>query len=76
MNKTDKALGLLRQGKFAEALAIISKFRIGFTKDERRTLEIAHESLVGNASFYENIGIDTQFCISKAREIIRNKYHI
>lgn len=76
MNKTDKALGLLRQGKLAEALAIISKFRIGFTKDEKRTLEIAHESLVGNASFYENIGIDTQLCISRAREIIRNKYHI
>ena len=76
MNKTDKALGLLRQGKFAEALAIISKFRIGFKKDEKRTLEIAHESLVGNASFYENIGIDTQLCINRAREIIRNKYNI
>ena len=76
MNKTDKALGLLRQGKFSEALAIIAKFRIGFTKEEKRMLEIAHESLTGNASFYETIGIDTKFCISKARELIRNKYHI
>lgn len=42
MNKTDKALGLLRQGKFAEALSIIAKFRIGFTKEEKRMLEIAH----------------------------------
>lgn len=76
MNKTEKALGLLRQGKFAEALAIISKFRIGFTKDERRTLEIAHESLTGHSAFYENIGIDTQLCISMAQEIVRNKYNI
>lgn len=76
MNKTDKALGLLRQGKFSETLAIIAKFRIGFTKEEKRTLEIAHESLVGNASFYEDIGIDTDTCISRAEEIIRNKYHI
>lgn len=76
MNKTEKALGLLGQGKFSEALAIISKFRIGFTKDEKRMLEIAHESLVGNASFYKDIGIDTDTCISRAEEIIRNKYHI
>lgn len=76
MNKTEKALGLLRKGKFAEALAIIKTFRIGFTKDEHRTIEIAHESLTGHSAFYENIGIDTQLCISKAREIIRNKYHI
>ena len=76
MNKTDKALGLLRQGKFSEALAIIAKFRIGFTKEEKRTLEIAHESLTGHSSFYESIGVDTSTCISKAREIVRNKYHI
>ena len=76
MNKTEKALGLLRKGKFAEALAIIKTFRIGFTKDELRTIEIAHESLTGYSTFYENIGIDTQLCISNSREIIRNKYHI
>lgn len=76
MNKTDKAIGLLREGRLTEALAIIKTFRIGFTKDEKRTLEIAHESLVGNASFYENIGIYTQLCISRAKEIIRNKYNI
>ena len=76
MNKTDKALGLLRQGRFVEALAIIAKFRMGFTKEEQRTLQIAHESLAGNSSFYEDIGIDTADCISRAEEIIRNKYHI
>ena len=76
MNKTERALGLLRKGKFAEAMAIIKTVRIGFTKDELRTIEIAHESLTGYSAFYENIGIDTQLCINRAREIIRNKYHI
>ena len=76
MNKTDKAIGLLREGRLTEALAIIKTFRIDFTKEEHRTIEIAHESLAGNASFYENIGIDTQLCISRAQEIVRNKYHI
>lgn len=76
MNKTGKAIGLLRQGKFPEALAIIVKFSIGFTKDEKRTLEIAHESLTGNSSFYESIGIDTGACVIRAEEIIRNKYNI
>lgn len=76
MNKTDKAIGLLREGRLTEALAIIKTFRIGFTKEEYRTIEIAYESLVGHSSFYENIGIDTNTCISRAEEIIRNKYHI
>lgn len=76
MNKTDKAIGLLREGRMTEALAIIKTFRIGFTKEEHRTIVIAYESLVGHSSFYENIGIDTQLFISRAREIIRNKYHV
>ncbi|MGM9777530.1 MAG: hypothetical protein ACI3ZD_04245 [Prevotella sp.] len=38
--------------------------------------EYAIESLTGYSAFYENIGIDTQLCISNSREIIRNKYHI
>jgi len=76
MKKTDKALSLLRQGRFEDALSIIVHFRLGFTKEEKRTLEIAHESLTGHSSFYESIGVDTSTCISKAREIVRNKYNI
>lgn len=76
MRKTEKAVELLRQDRFNEAIAIIKTFRIGFTKEERRMIEIAHESLAGHSSFYENIGIDTSLCISKSKEIIRNKYNI
>lgn len=74
MSKTDEAIWLLRNGKLQEALAIISKFRIGFSADEKRTIEIAHECLSGNASFYESIGIDTDEYISKAKDIVCMKY--
>ena len=76
MNKTEKAIGYLKAGRLTEALAIFKTFRIGFTKEEHRTIEIAHESHTGHSAFYETLGIDTQFCISKAREIVRNKYNI
>lgn len=72
--KTAKVITQLRQGRFEDALATISRFRIGFTKEEKRVIEIAHESLTGHSSFYERLGIDTGLCISKAKEIIRNKY--
>ncbi len=76
MNKTGKAIDLLRQGKFLEALAIIAKFRIGFTKEEKRVLEIAHESLAGNATMYRSMGIDTDLCIRKAKDIVSSKYNV
>lgn len=76
MRKTDKAVSFLRQGKFKEALSIIVHFRIGFTKEEKRTLQIANDSLNGHSSFYESIGVDSNLCICKAKEIVRNKYNI
>ena len=50
--KTSKAISQFRSGRLKEALAIFCTFRIGFTKEERRTLQIANESLSGNSSFY------------------------
>lgn len=64
--KTEKAVSLFRSGCLKEALTIFRTFRIGFTKEERRTLQIAYESLTGNKSFYQQIGIDTDSMISKS----------
>lgn len=72
--RTTKAITLFQSGKLREALAIFSTFRIGFTKEERRTLQIAHESLSGHSSFYSNLGIDTQAEIAKSKKIIETKY--
>lgn len=74
ITKTEKAVSLFQSGYLKEALAIFRTFRIGFTKEERRTLQIASESLMGNGSFYQQIGIDTDSMISKSVEIITEKY--
>jgi hypothetical protein len=72
--KTEKAISLFQSGYLKEALAIFRTFRIGFTNEERRTLQIASESLTGNSRFYQQIGIDTDSMIMKSKEIITEKY--
>lgn len=72
--KTSKAITLLRSGCLKEALAIFSTFRVGFTKEERRTLKIAHECLSGNAGFYRQLDVDTNAEIEKSRILLSRKY--
>lgn len=72
--KTNKAISLLRAGNLKEALLIFRTFRIGFTKEERRTLQIASESLSGNSLFYQQLGIDTNKEIEKSKSILASKY--
>lgn len=72
--KTSKATSLLRAGCLKEALSIFRTFRIDFTKEERRTLQIASESLSGNSSFYQQLGIDTNKEIEKSKSILASKY--
>ena len=72
--KTSKAITLLRSGCLKEALAIFSTFRVGFTREELRTLKIAYECLTGNAGFYRQLGIDTRLEIEKSKNIILTKY--
>lgn len=72
--KTSKAISLLHSGYLKEALAIFSTFRVGFSKEERRTLKIAHECLSGNAGFYRQLGIDTSEEVEKSKSILIAKY--
>lgn len=72
--KTSKAITLLRSGCLKEALSIFSTFRIGFSKEERRTLKIAHECLSGNSVFYQQLGIDTSAVIEKSKSLLFDRY--
>ena len=72
--KTSKAIALLHSGCLKEALAIFSTFRIGFTKDERRTLKISYECLSGNAGFYRQLGTDTSAEIEKSKSLLLERY--
>ena len=73
--KTSKAIDLFRSGQLKEALALFSAFRIGFTDDELRTLQIAHESLCGHSKFYASLGIDCSKAVEESKLIIREKYY-
>lgn len=73
--KTSKAISLLRSGCLKETLAIFTTFRVGFTKEERRTLRIAYECLSGNAGFYRQLGINIDDEIKKSKEILDSKYN-
>lgn len=72
--KTSKAVELLRGGRIREALAIFRTFRMGFTSDERRTIQIASESMSGHSRFYESLGISVVAEQQKAVEILTKKY--
>ena len=74
--KTDKAKELFISGDFLGALKIFKTFRIGFSTEERRTLEIAHESLTGHEKFYRDLGIDTGDMVSVSRLMIKTKYNL
>ena len=74
--KTDKAVELFNIGNVVAALGIFKTFRIGFSAEERRTIQIAHESMTGKESFYKSIQIDTDDIKSQALQLIKSKYNI
>lgn len=72
--KVDKVKSLLVTGDFQKALTIVKTFRIGFSKEEKRSIEIAHEVLTGNERFYQALGIDTEKEIERTRQLLADKY--
>ncbi len=76
VTKTITAVGFFRLGKFTQALKIFKDFRMGFTKEERRVLQIAYESLTGNAAFYTSLGVNTEDMIEEAKQIIIKEYNL
>ena len=76
--KTQMAISLYQQGKIKASMALFSRFKIGFTPEQRRVLQIAYEctSDERNDAFYTSIGIDVGSMISQAHRIIKTKYNI
>jgi hypothetical protein len=73
--QTSKAVKLFRNGKICEALKIFSTFRIGFSKEEKRAIEIAYESMTGSEAFYRSLGIDVDEEYRVAIVVINQKYN-
>ena len=74
--KTSQALTHFNSGNMAGALKLFSGFRIGFTREEQRTIQIAYESHTGKEEFYKSIAVDTDIIKAQAITIIKNKYKI
>ena len=76
MTKTAQAIQLMLDGKIGRALSIFKTFKICFDKEERRTIQIASESMNGMANFYIKLGYDVEYFKSAAIEIVKEKYNI
>lgn len=74
--KTTELMRYFENGDYRNAFKIFKTFRIGFTKEEKRTIEIAYECLTGNSMFYKQVGISANDMIAKAKNIVRNKYNL
>ena len=49
-------------------------FRLDFSKEEKRSIDIAYESLNGHDKFYRSLGIDTDKEIERTRQLLADKY--
>jgi hypothetical protein len=74
--KTAQAISLFNSGNMVGALKLFSGFRIGFSKEEQRTLQIAYESHIGKEEFYKSIAVDTDTIKAQAISIIKIKYNV
>ena len=74
MSKTAQAVQKLKDGDLNGALSIFSTFKYDFTRDERRIMRIAYESLCGHGAFYQSLGIDASQMIADAAAILYDKY--
>ncbi len=73
MTKTETAVNLWRSGKVVPAYRLFKGFKIGFTKEEQKTIITAYEINSGSANFYKQLGLDLGQIVAEANNKI-NKY--
>lgn len=76
ITKTEQAITLWKSGKIKEALRIFKTFKIGFSKTDKETIQIAYEMLSGNETFYVSLGFNKKEVETKAITIIEKSYSI
>lgn len=74
--KTEQAVMLWKNGKIKEALRIFKTFKIGFSKMEKETIQVAYEMMSGNEIFYVSLGFNKKEIETKAAVIIEKTYTI
>ena len=73
-SKVDKVKSLLAAGAFQKALTIVKTFRLGFSREEKRSRGGGYESLSGHEQFYRSLGIDVDKVIEETRQLLADKY--
>ncbi len=73
--KTEQAIEAFKAGNLKQAFRMMFRFH-GFTKEEKRAIQIAYECMAGKEAFYVSLGIDPEDMIEKAVESICIRYHI
>lgn len=74
--KTNKAKKLISSGEWKAALSIIRTFRLDFTREQKRVIQIASDVMNGHEKFYKDIGIDVEKIVSDCQEMLLAKYKV
>lgn len=74
--KTQKVIMLVESGEWQKALSILRTFRLGFTRDEKRLIQIASDTMNGHGNFYDDLGVNTSEVVRNCKQKILEKYHI
>lgn len=73
-SKTEKVISFLQSRDYKGALAIARGFKVGFTKGERRILQIASDVENGNDRIYIQIGINVTEIVNNAKRLLIERY--
>lgn len=72
--KSAKVKKLIKSGNWKEALNILRYFRLEFTKEQKRSIEITSDVLNGHGSFYRQLGIDIEQISNECKAMLTAKY--
>lgn len=73
--KTEQAIDAFKQGSLKHAFRMMFRFR-GFTKEEKRVIQIAYECMAGKEAFYVSLGINPGTIITQAIDSVSRRYGI
>ena len=72
--KTAQVKEYIKSGNWHAALSLLRFFRLELTKPQKRLIEISADVLDGHASFYRQLGIDTEQVLSDTKRMLISKY--
>lgn len=71
VSKKDQVIEAVKAEDYKKALGIAKTFVRDFNDEEQRIIQIAHETIRGNGSFYEMMKIDTNKMVEDSKLILK-----